>query len=444
MKNPGKILIIDDDHDVLTAARLLLKQHYETVRTEADPRQIPSLLKSEKFDVILLDMNFTQDAGSGREGFHWLSEIRKINPAQTVVLITAYGGVEMAVQAMKQGAADFVLKPWQNDKLLETVAASMKSRNVEGESKKRTSYFDMIGSSPAMQSVFLTIEKIAPTDANVLILGENGTGKELVARAIHQVSRRANGPFINVDVGALSETIFESELFGYTKGAFTDAKEDRAGRFELAHGGTIFLDEIGNLPFAFQHKFLSVLQNREVMRLGSHTPRKIDVRLISATNMPLREMVEKKQFRQDLLYRMNTVELHLPPLRARRDDISLLANHFLKTYAQKYEKNFSPLSADVLKKLNEYAWPGNVRELQHVVERAVIMNDSGEFAPQDFLLNGNSQGEMTEEGTLNLEETERTLIRKAISKSGGNLSHAAKELGLTRASLYRRLEKYGL
>jgi DNA-binding NtrC family response regulator len=444
MKNPGKILIIDDDHDVLTAARLLLKQHYETVRTEANPRQIPALLKSEKFDVILLDMNFTQDAGSGREGFHWLSEIRKINPAQTVVLITAYGGVEMAVQAMKQGAADFVLKPWQNDKLLETVAASMKSRNVANESKKRTSYFNMIGSSPAMQSVFLTIEKIAPTDANVLILGENGTGKELVARAIHQASRRANGPFINVDVGALSETIFESELFGYTKGAFTDAKEDRAGRFELAHGGTIFLDEIGNLPFAFQHKFLSVLQNREVMRLGSHTPRKIDVRLISATNMPLREMVEKKQFRQDLLYRMNTVELHLPPLRSRRDDISLLANHFLKTYAQKYEKSFSPLGSDVLKKLNEYAWPGNVRELQHVVERAVIMNDLGEFEPQDFLLNGNSQSEMTTEETLNLEETERTLIRKAISKSGGNLSHAAKELGLTRASLYRRLEKYGL
>ncbi len=444
MKNPGKILIIDDDHDVLTAARLLLKQHYETVRTEADPRQIPILLKSEKFDVILLDMNFTQDAGSGREGFHWLSEIRKINPSQTVVLITAYGGVEMAVQAMKQGAADFVLKPWQNDKLLETVAAVMKPQSVASESKKRTSYFDMIGSSPAMQSVFLTIEKIAPTDANVLILGENGTGKELVARAIHQASRRANGPFINVDVGALSETIFESELFGYTKGAFTDAKEDRAGRFELASGGTIFLDEIGNLPFAFQHKFLSVLQNREVTRLGSHAARKIDVRLISATNMPLREMVEKKQFRQDLLYRMNTVELHLPPLRARRDDISLLANHFLKTYAQKYEKSFSPLGADVLKKLNDYGWPGNVRELQHVVERAVIMNDSDEFSPQDFLLNGNSETEISEDETLNLEETERTLIRKAISKSGGNLSHAAKELGLTRASLYRRLEKYGL
>ncbi|HYF04225.1 MAG TPA: sigma-54 dependent transcriptional regulator [Patescibacteria group bacterium] len=444
MKNPGKILIIDDDRDVLTAARLLLKQHYETVCTEVDPRQIPALLKSEKFDVILLDMNFTQDAGSGREGFHWLSEIRKINPAQTVVLITAYGGVEMAVQAMKQGAADFVLKPWHNDKLVETVAASMKSRSVAGESKKRTSYFDMIGSSPAMQSVFLTIEKIAPTDANILILGENGTGKELVARAIHQASRRANGPFINVDVGALSETIFESELFGYTKGAFTDAKEDRAGRFELAHGGTIFLDEIGNLPFAFQHKFLSILQNREVIRLGSHTPRKIDVRLISATNMPLREMVEKKQFRQDLLYRMNTVELHLPPLRARRDDIALLANHFLKTYAQKYEKSFSSLSTDALKKLGDYAWPGNVRELQHVVERAVIMNDSGQFSHQDFLLNGSPGAGISEEETLNLEETERTLIRKAISKHGGNLSHAAKELGLTRASLYRRLEKYGL
>ena len=346
-KKLGKILVIDDDEDVLHAARLFLKKHAELIHTEMNPESIPTSLKNEEYDVILLDMNFTKDSTSGYEGFHWLNEILKIDPAAVVVLITAYGDVEMAVKAIKEGATDFVLKPWQNEKLLATISAAMNlklsrkevnsllSRQRQLNADLDQPFHDFIGTSPAMQKVFESIQKVAKTDANVLILGENGTGKELVARAIHRQSLRLNEVFISVDMGAITETLFESELFGHVKGAFTDAKEDRAGRFEIAKGGTLFLDEIGNLSLPLQAKLLTVLENRKVIRVGSNVPRPINVRLICATNMPIDEMVDKNEFRQDLLYRINTVELHLPPLRDRVEDIPLLVEHFFGNLLKK-------------------------------------------------------------------------------------------------------------
>ncbi|MCI0692032.1 sigma-54 dependent transcriptional regulator [candidate division KSB1 bacterium] len=456
-KKLGKILVIDDDEDVLLAARLLLKQHVALVQTEKNPQLIPTLLKNESYDVIFLDMNFTRDVGSGREGFQWLSQILEIDPAAVVVLITAYGDVEMAVRAIKEGATDFVLKPWQNEKLLATLSAAINLRQSRLQVDQLRSrqqllsadidqhFQGFVGACAAMQKVYATIQKVAKTDANVLILGENGTGKELVARELHRQSPRANEVFISVDMGALSETLFESELFGHVKGAFTDAKEDRAGRFEAASGGTLFLDEIGNLSLPFQAKLLTALQNKEVTRLGSNKPRPIDIRLICATNMPIYEMVAQKEFRQDLLYRTNTVEIHLPPLRERVEDIPLLVDHFLAIYAKKYQKPVKPVSPAALKKLEKFSWPGNVRELQHAVERAVIMSESPALQPPDFLFTAPE----TKEDSLvfedyNLEDVEKVVIQKALSKHGGNISHAAKELGLTRAALYRRLEKYGL
>ncbi|OGG54328.1 MAG: sigma-54-dependent Fis family transcriptional regulator [Candidatus Handelsmanbacteria bacterium RIFCSPLOWO2_12_FULL_64_10] len=456
-KKFGRILVVDDNEDILLAARLLLKPHVERVHTEKDPRAIPSLLKDERYDVILLDMNFTQDATSGAEGFHWLSRILETDPSAVVILITAYGDVETAVRAIKEGATDFVLKPWQNEKLLATLSAALSLRESRLEvdhlrSRERQlsadidrPFHDLIGASAVMQEVFATIQKVAQTDANVLILGENGTGKELVARALHRQSRRAEEVFITVDVGALSETLFESELFGHVKGAFTDAKEDRAGRFEIASGGTLFLDEIGNLPLPLQAKLLTALENRQVTRLGANAPQPIDVRLICATNTPIHDVVAQRQFRQDLLYRVNTVEIRLPPLRERAEDIPLLVDHFLKVYSKKYQKPLRRVHATALKKLERYPWPGNIRELAHAVERTVIMSDSPVLQPSDFLLFAPETGE---EGLMleryNLEEVEKAVIRKAIRKHEGNLSQVAKELGLTRTSLYRRLEKYGL
>jgi DNA-binding NtrC family response regulator len=456
-KKLGKILVLDDDEDVLLAARLFLKQHAAFVHTEKKPELIPALLKNENYDVILLDMNFTRDVSSGREGFTWLSKILEIDPAAVVVLITAYGDVEMAVRAIKEGATDFVLKPWQNEKLLATLSAAMNLRESRLQVDQLRSrqqllsadidqhYQGFVGASAVMQKVFATIEKVAKTEANVLILGENGTGKELVARELHRQSSRANEVFISVDMGALSETLFESELFGHMKGAFTDAKEDRAGRFEAAAGGTIFLDEIGNLSLPLQAKLLAVLQNKQVTRLGANKPRPIDVRLICATNIPIYEMVARKEFRQDLLYRINTVEIHLPPLRERIEDLSLLIDHFLAAYARKYQKSKKRISPATAKKLEKYSWPGNVRELQHAVERAVIMSEAPVLQPADFFF---AAPEAKENALVfedyNLEDVEKVVIQKALSKHGGNISHAAKELGLTRAALYRRLEKYGL
>jgi DNA-binding NtrC family response regulator len=456
-KKTGNILIVDDNEDLLLAARLFLKQHFSLVHTEHDPEKIPTLLQNENYDVILLDMNFTMDSTSGVEGFMWLDKVLQMDPSVVVILITAFGDVEMAVKAVKAGAIDFVLKPWQNEKLLATISSALNLRYSRLEVDKLRSqqrqlsedidqrYHDMIGKSPVMQHVFATIDKVAETDADVLILGENGTGKELVARALHRQSKRAGEVFISVDMGAIAETLFESELFGHKKGAFTDAREDRPGRFELASGGTLFLDEIGNLSLAMQAKLLSVLEARKVTRLGSNKPREIDIRLICATNMPIYEMVARNEFRQDLLYRMNTVEINLPALNERREDISLLVDYFMKMFAKKYQKAISGISAPAFKKLQKYQWPGNVRELRHTLERAIILAESPMLQPSDFLF---PESEKEIEGVVfdsyNLEDVEKAVIRKALKKHEGNISHAAKDLGLTRTSLYRRMEKYGL
>ncbi|MCL4539243.1 MAG: sigma-54 dependent transcriptional regulator [Bacteroidetes bacterium] len=453
----GNLLIIDDDEDVLFSARLLLKQHYSIVRIEKDPNQIPAILKDAHYDVILLDMNFTGDATSGTEGFSWLKKILEIDPAAVVLLITAYGNIEMAVKAIKEGATDFVLKPWQNEKLLATISSAMRLSESKQEitdllskQKQLTSDLDsqfqeIVGASEPMRQIFGTIQKVAATEANVLIVGENGTGKELVARAIHRQSRRNEKIFLSVDMGSLNENLFESELFGYVKGAFTDAREDRAGRFEIASGGTIFLDEIGNLTPNLQVKLLAVLQNRQVTRLGANMPKPIDIRLISATNLPMEELKSEKRFRQDLLYRINTLEIKLPPLRERADDVPLLADHFLRMYSRKYNKPTKSFSADALNNLKKYNWPGNVRELQHTIERGIILSDSETLTSGDFnLSSGEQAGNLIPLNTFQLEEAEKLLIIKAVSKHDGNLTRAAKDLGITRAALYRRLEKYGL
>ena len=453
----GKILIVDDDEDVLFSARLLLKQHYAIVRTEKNPDQIPIILKDDHYDVILLDMNFTGDATSGTEGFAWLKKTLELDPSAVIILITAFGNIEMAVKAIKEGATDFVLKPWQNEKLLATISSAMKlseskqeidnllSRQKQLSQDIDKEFHDIIGVSEEIKKVFSTIQKIAKTDANVLILGENGTGKELVARAIHRQSERNKGIFLSVDMGAISESLFESELFGYKKGAFTDAKEDRAGRFEVASGGTLFLDEIGNLTSNLQIKLLTVLQNRQVTRLGSSIPKSIDIRLICATNLPYDELTSEKRFRQDLLYRINTVEIKIPPLRNRSEDIPLLVNHFIRMYSKKYNKALKSIDPQALDKLQKYHWPGNIRELQHTIERVVIMNEEDIIKPEEFYFSiDDHKGQNISLDNYHLEDAEKMLIIKAVSKHGGNLTKAAKELGLTRASLYRRLEKYGL
>ena len=453
----GKVLVVDDDEDILHAARLFLKQHVSTVQTEKSPDKIPALLAGETYDVILLDMNFARGATTSQEGFYWLGKILEHDPAAVVIMITAYGDVELAVKAIKEGATDFILKPWQNEKLLATISAALSLRNSRKEAETFRSrqkqlsadldqpYHDFIGSSPAMQTLFGTVQKVARTEANVLILGENGTGKELVARELHRQSVRAAEVFISVDMGAISETLFESELFGHVKGAFTDAREDRAGRFEIASSGTLFLDEIGNLSLPLQAKLLSALENRKVIRLGSNHPISIDVRLICATNLPIYDMVVQNRFRQDLLYRINTVELHMPPLRDRGDDIPLLVEHFLKVFCKKYQKPLRKVSPAALKKLEKYGWPGNVRELQHAIERAVIMGEEQVLQPADFFFKeADAKADGLAVDDFNLEEIEKNAIRKALSKHGGNISQVAKELGLSRASLYRRLEKYGL
>lgn len=451
------ILVVDDDEDVLLAAKLLLKQHFSTVHTEKDPEQIPSLLKNSSYDVVLLDMNFTRDVSSGTEGFLWLDRIQQLDPAAVVILITAFGDVELAVKAIKEGAIDFITKPWQNEKLIATISAAVNLRKTRNEvstlqeAKKQLSrdldhgFTDFIGTSEPMKRVFSIIRKVAATDANVLILGENGTGKELVARELHRNSHRADEVFISVDIGSLTDTLFESELFGYVKGAFTDARDDRAGRFEIASGGTLFLDEIGNVPPPLQAKLLTVLENRQVTRIGSSKPIPVDIRLICATNMPIQEMSNNREFREDLLYRINTVAIELPPLRDRTEDIPLLAEHFLRKFAQKYNRKPLRLNAATVKKLEKHNWPGNVRELRHSLERAVILSETDNLQPADFLLTPKEakSGELVFD-KFNLEDVEKIVIRKAVDKHSGNISRAAKELGLTRTSLYRRLEKHGI
>jgi two-component system response regulator HydG len=451
----GKILMIDDDEDVLLAAKMLLKKQNHHVIIEKNPKKIPFLLNNDSYDVILLDMNFSKDITSGKEGFFWLDEIIKHDPTSVVILITAFGDVEMAVRALKQGATDFILKPWQNEKLIATIATAIKLKQSYNEVDKLKKakemleeqiskpFAEIIGKSQAIQEVFNLTDKVAKTEANVLILGENGTGKELIARAIHQRSPRKDNSFVSVDMGAITETLFESELFGHKKGAFTDAREDRPGRFELANRGTLFLDEIGNLSMSLQSKLLSVLQSRMVTRVGSNQAHAVDIRLICATNMPLHKMVQEGTFRQDLLYRINTVEVRVPPLCERVEDIPLLAQHYLTYYAKKYHKLVKLITPEAMDRLKRYAWPGNIRELQHAIERAVIMTDSDTLQESDFLLSRSITSGATN-NTLNLDEVERTAIAKALQMHNGNISKAADELGLTRASLYRRMEKYGL
>ncbi len=456
-KQEGRILAIDDNEDILFALKLLLKPHVEVIDTINDPKEIPDYVSTGNYDVILLDMNFTKDAISGQEGFDWLAKILELDPSSVVVFITAYGDAEKAVKAIKAGATDFILKPWQNEKLLATVSSSIKLRRSRKETESLRNkqkeisavldqpFHEFIGNSAEMKSVFATIKKVAQTDANVLILGENGTGKELVARALHRNSLRKDEIFISVDLGSISETLFESELFGHEKGAFTDAKKEKSGRFEIASGGTLFLDEIGNLSLPLQTKLLTVIERKEVIRVGSNTPRSVNVRLICATNNNIHQMVDESYFRQDLLYRINTVEIHLPPLRERTGDIPLLTDHFLKNYAKKYKKSIRGISAGALKTLTQYHWPGNVRELQHAIERAIIMSDSDILQPDDFILSPQAK-KMTdiEIDTYNLDEIERSIIEKVLKHHQGNITQAAVDLGLTRTSLYRRMEKYDL
>jgi DNA-binding NtrC family response regulator len=405
-------------------------------------------------------MNFTKDVSSGSEGYYWLEKILQIDPSAVVVLITAYGDVQMAVKAIKAGATDFVLKPWENEKLLATLFSSMRLResrdqvetlkikNQEINQAINEKYNNIIGQSAAMQRIFQTIDRVAQTDANVLILGENGTGKELIARAIHANSIRKAESFVSVDLGSITETLFESELFGHKKGSFTDAKEDRPGRFELANNGTLFLDEIGNLSMPLQAKLLTVLQNRKVSRVGSNKDMAVDLRLICATNMPLYDMVKENRFRQDLLYRINTIEIQIPSLRDRIEDIPLLANHFLKHYSAKYSKSVSKISDAAMTRMNKHPWPGNIRELQHSLERAIILSNSSVLQPEDFNFTSASNTKEVEQSLgldqYNLDEVEKLLIRKVLKKYNGNITQAASELGLTRSSLYRRLEKHGL
>jgi DNA-binding NtrC family response regulator len=453
----GKILIVDDNEDILFALRLLLKASAEKVETISNPEKIPALMAQENWDIILLDMNFTKDAISGQEGYQWLKKILSIDPQAVVVFITAYGDAEKAVKAIKEGATDFVLKPWQNEKILATINSAIKLRRskieVEGLKQKQRQisavldqpFTDFIGGSEEMKQVFNTIKKVAGTDANILILGENGTGKELVARALYRNSLRRDEVFISVDLGSIAESLFESELFGHEKGAFTDARQMKQGRFEIASGGTLFLDEIGNLTPQMQTKLLTIIERREVTRVGSNKPMPIDVRLVCATNNDIHKDVDEGRFRQDLLYRINTVEIHLPPLRERTGDLLLLSDHFLKIYAKKYKKNIKGLLSSSLKKLQMYQWPGNVRELQHAIERAVIMSDGDMLSPDDFILNSTTKksGEI-EINNYNLDDIEKSIIQKVLKQHQGNISQAAQDLGLTRTSLYRRMEKHGL
>jgi DNA-binding NtrC family response regulator len=452
----ANILVIDDDDDILLSARLFLKQHFNQVLTCKSPREINGLLSKNEVDIILLDMNYQKGASDGREGLYWLEHILSIDKDYVVILMTAFGNVELAVQAIKKGATDFILKPWENEKLFATLSAGVKLRQSNKKVKKlekiHTSmqsdmarkFEHIVGNDESVQQLQKSLIKVAPTDANVLILGENGTGKQVFAYEIHKNSLRKKQIFMHVDLGSLNENLFESELFGYAKGAFTDAKEDKPGRFEMADGGTIFLDEIGNLSLPLQAKLLSVLQNRTLTRLGESRERKIDVRLISATNMPLNEMVAKGTFRQDLLFRINTVELLLPPLRSRGNDIILLARHFLQTFSNKYHKNIQNINAKAEKFLLHYNWPGNIRELQHVIERAIIMTDGTEITEEDLQLSPQKFGNQPLQTDMPLDEMEKMMVNKAIEKHKGNISRAANELGLTRAALYRRIEKFGL
>jgi len=483
VKKEGKILIVDDDEDILTAGKLLLKRHFSQVSTCNVPEHIPRFINDQHFDAIILDMNFGPGESSGAQGFYWLQKILEIKPESVIIMITAHGGVNVAVDAMKLGATDYIAKPWQNEKVIATVSTAVllgrsrseaqtlrETNKVLVQASNPASQQNMLGQSQAMQQIQSLIARSAPTEANVMILGENGTGKELVAREIHQQSARAQQVFMSVDLGAISETLFESELFGHKKGSFTGAQQDRIGRLQAADGGTLFLDELGNLPLHLQAKLLTVLEQRKVTPLGANKAIAFNVRVVSATNLSKKTLKDEQHFRQDLLFRLNTVEINLPPLRERSSDITLLASHYVDFYAKKYQqqgKGVKQLSADALAAISSYAWPGNIRELRHAIERAMILSQSAMLTSGDFQLDvpnhvkpsraasttehevitdqfATTSTEIMLPEDLNLEQIEKRAIALSLKKHRFNISHTAKELGLTRAALYRRMEKHGL
>ena len=451
----GKILIVDDNRNVLGALRIFLESHFEEVFLLSSPTGLLSTLKEKAPDVVLLDMNFSAGINSGNEGLFWLAEVKKIDPELPVVLFTAYADIELAIRALKEGATDFVVKPWDNTKLLATLQAALELRLSRREVKRLREKQSTLnreltsgdevcwGVSYAMKELLSVLKKVAATDANVLITGENGTGKELIAKKIHNLSQRAAEAMVSVDMGAVTESLFESELFGHVKGSFTDAKADRAGKFEAADGGTLFLDEIGNLSYPLQAKLLTALQSRRVVRVGSNTPIPVDIRLVSATNKDLHKMVREGEFREDLLYRINTIQVEVPPLRDRREDIAPLSRFFLDRLAKKYRKPTIDLSPQALAKLQNYRWPGNVRELQHALEKAVILAEGTVLDTSDFYFNTAEEHDRMVEA-ISIEEMEKLLIEKTLEKHDRNLSTAATSLGISRPTLYARMKKYGL
>ncbi len=452
----SKILVLDDNKSVLTALEMLLQSEFDQIVTLKNPNNLISTIQQHTIDVVLLDMNFKAGINNGNEGIYWLRQIQKYDSSISIILITAYGDIELAVRAVKEGAFDFILKPWDNNKLISTIHASLKLRKskIENASLLKTtntlkqelkpSTKTLIGQSDPMKQVMEMVKKVAVTDANILITGENGTGKELIAREIHRYSKRNQEIMLGVDMGSVSETLFESELFGHTKGSFTDAKEDRIGKFEAADKGTLFLDEIGNLSLSLQAKMLTTLQNRTIIKLGSNTHIPIDIRLISATNKDLNAMIADGLFREDLLYRINTITIELPPLRNRGNDIALLAEFFLFKYANKYDKQGLKINQNAIEKLLKYKWPGNVRELQHTMEKAVILADNKVLNEDSFLLTDTKINLQKELHNKTIEEMEREMILASIHKEKGNMSAVAKNLGITRQTIYKKLKRYGI
>ncbi len=453
-KETAHILIIDDDPDVLLTGEIVLKQRFSKVSCIDHPKKADEILKSDEVEVLLLDMNYSPGANDGKEGLEWISKLNDSHPQVKIIIITAYGEITLAVEAMKRGAIDFVTKPWEYEKIQVSVSNAVKLARSEKEIQRLETKQQglkqhlvaksdqVIAESSEMKQVLKMVEKVSRTDANVLLLGENGTGKGLMAKLVHEMSPRAGEVFMSVDLGSITESLFESELFGHKKGAFTDAREDRMGRFEAADGGTIFLDEIGNLTPQMQSKLLTVIQNRELTRVGENKPRQFDVRIIAATNAKLEKMIENGEFREDLFFRLNTIELDLPPLRDRLADIGPMVNHFITKFCKKYAQDQPKMDSDTLEKLKKYHWPGNIRELEHAVERAVILSDGVTLMPEDFNLRKQTRSEDFI-ATTNLEELERITIEKVIKKNEGNMSKVAQELGIGRTTLYRKLEKYG-
>lgn len=450
----GKLLILDDNEELLFALKLFLKPHFGKIDTIKTPNLLLSSIDQEQYDVFLLDMNFKAGVNSGNEGLYWMQRILEKDAQACVVLITAYADVDLAVKAMKEGAVDFIQKSWDENKILSTLLTAYKLRcsklEIKGLKEKQRHLNSQLNSNPnfvigkskAMTQVMHTLSKVAATSVNVLIMGENGTGKEVIARELHLQSERNDQLFVGVDLGSISESLFESELFGHKKGAFTDAREDRVGRLEIASGGSLFLDEIGNIPLHLQAKLLTVIQNKQVVPLGGNYPVDINVRLITATNCNLFEMVNRGNFREDLLYRLNTILIEIPPLRSRLEDIDDLANFYMNKYADQYAKGKMSLSASAIKKLKQHAWPGNIRELQHVIEKSIILSDRSHLSESDIFIGDSALPKAQTITSLKLSENERFLIEKAVRHTGGNMSMAAKELGINRSTLYDKLKKY--